>query len=393
MNYSRLLIIITFVIFTSSEFSYSQTPEYILSVRNCELISINYPDDAMIFDIYILHTNSPQTFEYAGGQYFFSFNKNVLSPGAYPPSINDTTQYSFKVVGSDLPANMIPRNPSFGTASNPAANVLRMAVSALPPAGSGYMIGSVFPGTLIARMRIWNKQATFNLEFFNLLWRNPPIVSFATKIIAYIGTTLTDITTPNTHENLIEYFLPVELKSFTSVMNKNKVNLIWTTSRELNNSSFNVERMQSSTNDWKKITNIKGSGTTEEAVTYSYCDMPQKGRYSYRLKQIDFNGNSKFFYLENEVNVGAPENYFLSQNYPNPFNPVTRIDYELPHDGFIKITIYDISGREINNPVNEYKPSGYYSLLLNGNNLSTGAYFYRMESGNFSASKKMVVIK
>ncbi|MCX6164968.1 MAG: T9SS type A sorting domain-containing protein [Ignavibacteriae bacterium] len=85
-----------------------------------------------------------------------------------------------------------------------------------------------------------------------------------------------------------------------------------------------------------------------------------------------------------------------SENFPNPFNPVTKINYELPKDGRVKLVIYDILGREIKTLVNELKQAGRYTIEFNGNNFASGVYFYRIqvEGGKtYTAVKKMVLIK
>ncbi|MCX6163986.1 MAG: T9SS type A sorting domain-containing protein [Ignavibacteriae bacterium] len=85
-----------------------------------------------------------------------------------------------------------------------------------------------------------------------------------------------------------------------------------------------------------------------------------------------------------------------SENCPNPFNPVTKINYELPKDGKVKLVIYDILGREIKTLVNELKQAGRYTIEFNGNNFASGVYFYRIqvEGGKtYTAVKKMVLVK
>ncbi|MFZ4591776.1 MAG: T9SS type A sorting domain-containing protein [Ignavibacteria bacterium] len=89
----------------------------------------------------------------------------------------------------------------------------------------------------------------------------------------------------------------------------------------------------------------------------------------------------------------TPKTYQLSQNYPNPFNPVTKINFALPKQGFVTLKIYDITGREVKTLVNEFKQSGYYSVDLNGSNLASGVYFYRIQSNDFVMTKRMVLIK
>jgi tetratricopeptide (TPR) repeat protein len=93
----------------------------------------------------------------------------------------------------------------------------------------------------------------------------------------------------------------------------------------------------------------------------------------------------------NKVN-NIPSNYSLHQNYPNPFNPVTTIKYELPKDEFISFKIYDILGREVYS-INEFKKAGVYVIKFDGSNYSSGIYFYRLESGSFVETKKMVLVK
>lgn len=92
------------------------------------------------------------------------------------------------------------------------------------------------------------------------------------------------------------------------------------------------------------------------------------------------------------VNI-YPENFFLFQNYPNPFNPTTTIKYSIPKASFVVIKIYDIIGEEVATLVNAQKPSGNYSVKFDASNLSSGIYFYRITSGNFMATKKLIILK
>ena len=92
-------------------------------------------------------------------------------------------------------------------------------------------------------------------------------------------------------------------------------------------------------------------------------------------------------------NTSTPKIYSLSQNYPNPFNPSTSIEYGLPRAGVVKLVVYDILGRVVSTLVNENKQAGSYRVSFNAENLASGVYFYRVESGDFSAVKKMLLIK
>lgn len=83
----------------------------------------------------------------------------------------------------------------------------------------------------------------------------------------------------------------------------------------------------------------------------------------------------------------------VSNNYPNPFNPATTIEYTLANSGNVKIVIYDVTGREIETIVNEYKKSGNYKIVFNAANLSSGIYYYQLQSGNNIQTKSMLLLK
>ena len=187
--------------------------------------------------------------------------------------------------------------------------------------------------------------------------------------------------------------LPVELASFTSHVNKNNVTLNWSTSSENNNSVFEIER-SAGENSWIKAGMVSGKGTTVMQTNYSFNDKGlSTGNYNYRLKQIDFNGNFEYYNLNNEVNIGSPSGYALSQNYPNPFNPSTTINFDIPKDGNVSIKLFDISGKEVETIVNEVKTAGYYTINFNASSLPSGIYFYTLNADNYSAVKKMMLVK
>ena len=92
-------------------------------------------------------------------------------------------------------------------------------------------------------------------------------------------------------------------------------------------------------------------------------------------------------------NITNSQEFILSQNYPNPFNPTITINYFLAKTGNVKLTVYNAIGSKVTNIVNEYKPAGSYSVQFNGTNLASGIYLYRLESGNYSAAKKFILMK
>ena len=94
-----------------------------------------------------------------------------------------------------------------------------------------------------------------------------------------------------------------------------------------------------------------------------------------------------------EDNSGMITEYSLEQNYPNPFNPSTTIKYEIPEAALVTIKVYDISGKEVATLVNENMNYGRYEVKFNGDNLSTGVFYYKLTAGNFTEVKKMILIK
>lgn len=92
-------------------------------------------------------------------------------------------------------------------------------------------------------------------------------------------------------------------------------------------------------------------------------------------------------------NLSIVEGYQLNQNYPNPFNPETIINYNVKGYGLVTIKVYDALGKEVRTLINENQPAGNYNIRFTGTNLSTGVYYYKLDAGNFSAVKKMLLIK
>ncbi|MCB0748091.1 MAG: T9SS type A sorting domain-containing protein, partial [Ignavibacteriae bacterium] len=102
------------------------------------------------------------------------------------------------------------------------------------------------------------------------------------------------------------------------------------------------------------------------------------------------------------INNSLPDEFKLEQNYPNPFNPTTTIRYTVPTNSFIpsgvegydvRMTIYDVLGREIKTLVNEVKTPGNYEITFDATNLPSGVYYYRLKSNDFVQTKKMLFLK
>ncbi|MFC2119584.1 T9SS type A sorting domain-containing protein [Bacteroidota bacterium] len=188
--------------------------------------------------------------------------------------------------------------------------------------------------------------------------------------------------------------LPVELVSFTASQTEYDIKLDWSTSTETNNKGFEIFR--SAHNDqivWIKIGFVQGYGTTTELKHYSFTDDNLiTGIYSYRLKQVDYDGTFSYSHII-EVDFTVAQGFALSQNYPNPFNSSTTIIYSLPSEGNVTLTVFDVSGREIETLVNKRQAAGSYKIDFDVPHLSTGIYYYRLSAGGLSQAKKLILLK
>jgi len=281
------------------------TPTYRLIAKQ-----VSFTPTEFVFDILLKHTNRHLTrFEYAGGQYFFRTTM-AFKNGGYC-----TFRYATGPTGdtiSQLPGNMIPRNPSMGVIAGDTV-LMRLAINTFPGAGNGYIIpdtGSY--GIQIIRVKFTNVTSTFvGAPGNNIWWQN---------------------FTPNPYTKMFAY------------------------------------------------TGLNGTTNTEVSDTLNHIREFLTG-------------------IGNEPNITlTPTEFSLSQNYPNPFNPTTKITYAIPVEGKVTMKVFDLTGREIMNLVNESKQVGFHTVDFNGANLSSGVYFYRInvdgiEGKNYQATRRMVLIK
>ena len=191
--------------------------------------------------------------------------------------------------------------------------------------------------------------------------------------------------------------LPVELSSFTSTVTGRNVNLYWSTSEEINNSGFEIER-SAVEGIWTRVGSVTGNGTSSGIKNYEFTDRDlATGKYQYRLKQVDYNGNFEYFNLGNEVEIGVPEKFDLAQNYPNPFNPSTKITFSIPVDGDASLRVFDNSGRLAATILSGSISAGYYTTDFDASGLPSGVYYYRLEfSGSglsYTKTMKMALLK
>ncbi len=244
----------------------------------------------------------------------------------------------------------------------------------------------------------WTEHPQFNLES---AWTNPG-GGFGTACTASWGYRVTNCavgTVPNTdlafRLNGTTSVVPVELTSFTANSNNGTVVLNWSTATETNNSGFQIERKTG--NEFEVLGFIAGNGTSTEIHNYSYFDKNvNAGKYSYRLKQIDFNGEFEYSKaVEVEVVV---KDFSLLQNFPNPFNPSTKINFSLAVDSKVKLNIYNLLGEQVAQLLNSNLTAGNHDVVFDATNLNSGVYFYKLEANGidgqaFTSTKKMILTK
>jgi photosystem II stability/assembly factor-like uncharacterized protein len=185
--------------------------------------------------------------------------------------------------------------------------------------------------------------------------------------------------------------VPIELSTFESSTFGRDIQLKWTTKTEINSNKFEVERM--STFSWFTVGSLNAAGQSSSPNSYSFIDKNlQSGKYQYRLKMIDNDGAFKYSSIANAL-ISVPDEFSLTQNYPNPFNPSTIINYSIPENMRVTLSIYNIKGELIRTIVDGFQKAGYFSVSFNGQGLSNGIYFYKLDTGKYSQTKKMIFIK
>lgn len=161
----------------------------------------------------------------------------------------------------------------------------------------------------------------------------------------------------------------------------------------------------------KKDTSMVSFAVTNENEQYTFQNIPP-GNYSLTVQRLGYetetrqvtvgsvNLDTVNFYLDTMnvigiVNISSniPDNFSLGQNFPNPFNPVTRIRFNIKNSEFTELKIFDMLGREVKTLVSESLAAGEYEYSFNASSLPSGVYFYRLNAGNYSMTRKMVLIK
>lgn len=192
--------------------------------------------------------------------------------------------------------------------------------------------------------------------------------------------------------------LPVTLLNF-NISNKGFINILkWTTSNEIQNFGWELERKLNNSedgnlNEWIKIAFINGANNSNSTKSYLFEDRVNiNGNYEYRLKQIDLDGTSRYSDTKT-INVYEKIDELKLDNYPNPFNPETKIKFEIPKQSRITLTLYNSIGIEMEKLIEEYFNAGSFDYIFNGRKYSSGVYFLKLSSENNFLIKKIILVK
>lgn len=187
--------------------------------------------------------------------------------------------------------------------------------------------------------------------------------------------------------------IPVELSAFNVDILGNEVVLNWRTASETNNFGFEIERAVSNESNFEKIGFIEGNVNSNSIKSYSFSDKNTiAGTNFYRLKQIDLDGSFNYSDVVS-VEIEVVQKYALNQNYPNPFNPSTVIEFSIPETQNVSLKVFNSIGQEVAELAKGLFEAGSHSVNFDASNLQSGVYFYRIESTNFNAVRKMMFIK
>jgi len=190
--------------------------------------------------------------------------------------------------------------------------------------------------------------------------------------------------------------LPVELTTLEAIAADREVTLRWTTASEWDNSYFEVQRKAGAA-AWMTVGRVEGSGNSQTTQNYEYTDraVVNDVTYTYRLLSHDINGAVQEYDMMAEATPGMPipTEYALEQNHPNPFNPNTSISYSVREAGFVTLKVYNLIGQEVATLVSARMEAGRYTAAFSVKDMPSGVYVYRLEVNNFTAQKKMVLLK
>jgi len=363
---------------------------YTCTIRNQSVSSNNF-----YFDVYILRTGS-DTLYLANADFAVNFNSAFFT----------------NPVASRISSDLVIGPYTVSPAVVPLLTGNRIVVSVNPPyvdniddfnalvhrvSNSGY-------GTKIATVRVTN--ITTPSGTAGITWRTAdPNKSF---VFNYDNSTfdMIDVTSNGTYINPSDYSLPVEMTSIVATASRERGVVVgWRVESETDCAGFHVLRSLESDGNYDQITPdaamISGRGNASEAKDYEFVDRNvETGKvYWYKIVEVSTDGKRETY---GPISVTAlspvPTEFGFSECYPNPFNPETTVDYKTAKDGSVSVIVYNLMGKQVRTLVSGSKPAGYYKALWNGRDdrgdaVPTGIYFIRMQSGDYSRVRKVMMMK
>lgn len=278
---------------------------------------------------------------------------------------------------------------------------LGMQITSITPTSSGYFSITNAPNFPVSLSS--GQTASFNIEYApeDDTWQE---VTFS---IAYNGRATKSFTVRGGSK---DNTLPVTLSHFSAALNaQNYVLLSWTSQSESNVMGYNLFRNHELELSSAVQVSLLITGTnTSEPHSYNYYDegLTEPGTYYYWLQCLDLDGTVNFFgpasvafsLSEEAVNPGVPTVNLFDNAYPNPFNPSTTLRYQIKDPGNVRIDIYNTKGQLVRS-FREYRDAaGYYQIIWDGKDrsgktLPSGVYLCRMNSADFSSTRKVVLAK
>jgi hypothetical protein len=198
-----------------------------------------------------------------------------------------------------------------------------------------------------------------------------------------------------------DFYLPVQMNSFTATAGNHNVQLNWATASEQNTINFIVSRSETRDNDYVEVYRTEAAGNSSSTINYAWTDRNvENGKtYFYKLHVIDANGNHVYNVNGQTVVAEATPGtvvvsaYSLAQNYPNPFNSQTSFSFSIPASGHVTLKVFDLLGRDVATVVDRYMTANSYNVNWNADGLPTGVYMYKLTSGNFTQTMKLLYLK
>jgi hypothetical protein len=190
--------------------------------------------------------------------------------------------------------------------------------------------------------------------------------------------------------------LAIDLTSLTAlVYEQRSVVIKWRTEGEQDCQKWAIERSKQADEFYSMVGEVYNQGSGYSIYEYEYKDLTVLDagvEYYYRLAEYDANGNVSY-YGPVAITIPRPYNYSLLPAYPNPSRGQTIFKYQLPKESKVSLAVYNVVGQAIKRFDQGTKPAGYHQISWNDNTLPNGIYFYRLTAGNFSATKKLLIVR